>query len=141
MMTPERSWRTSRLLARAASTEHAQVIFETYASDPAVAQFLSWTPHRDVDETTTFLSRCERVWADGSAFPWTLWLDDGEVFAGMLEARIRGHAMDLGVSCERVRKRRGQFHERNRRPTALRELQQRLAWRELVQRPSCARTG
>jgi RimJ/RimL family protein N-acetyltransferase len=98
MATPERTWRTSRLLARPATSADAQVVFDSYASDPAVARFMTWKPHRHVGETVEFLRRCERVWLEGSAFPWTLWLDEGGEFAGMIESRVRQNAVDLGYA-------------------------------------------
>ena len=41
---------------------------------PGRVEVMTWHPHRDVGETLEFLRRCEQVWTDGSAFPWTLWL-------------------------------------------------------------------
>jgi ribosomal-protein-alanine N-acetyltransferase len=65
MATPGRIWETSRLLAKPAAVADAQVVFEDYASDPAVAKYMTWKPHRSVDETIEFLGRCERVWIEG----------------------------------------------------------------------------
>src|SRR2546430_91851 len=70
MTVPERTWETSRLFAKPAAVADAQVVFDDYASDPAVAKYTTWTPHRSVADTKEFLSRCERVWIEGSAFPW-----------------------------------------------------------------------
>src|SRR5437867_11981977 len=66
MTAPERTWETSRLLAKPAAIADAQVVFDDYASDPAVAKYMTWTPHRSVADTKEFLSRCERVWIEGS---------------------------------------------------------------------------
>ena len=101
-MTPERTWETARLVARPAVVADAQVVFEEYASDPAVAKYMTWRAHRNVDETIEFLSRCERVWRDGSAFPWTLWLKDDGTFAGLIEIRVHANTVDLGYAlCRR----------------------------------------
>jgi RimJ/RimL family protein N-acetyltransferase len=62
-------WETDRLVARPAVVADAQAVFGEYASDPAVARFMTWRPHRNIGETLEFLRRCERVWADESAFP------------------------------------------------------------------------
>jgi ribosomal-protein-alanine N-acetyltransferase len=68
------------------------VIFDTYASDPAVAKYMTWKPHRGVDDTVTFLHRCERVWSEASSFPWTLWRphDCSNVWA----CSVRGYFTD-----------------------------------------------
>lgn len=101
MTTPERHWQTARLIARPATSADAQVIFENYASDPAVAKYMTWKPHRSVDETIEFLRRCERVWIEGSAFPWCLWLKEDGTFAGLIEIRVHTSAVDLGYALAR----------------------------------------
>jgi RimJ/RimL family protein N-acetyltransferase len=111
MTIPERNWRTARLAARPATTADAQVIFDAYASDPVVARYMTWKPHRSVADTIEFLRRCERVWAEGSAFPWTLWLNNDGELAGMIEIRVRSHAVDLGYALARRWWRRGLMSE------------------------------
>jgi RimJ/RimL family protein N-acetyltransferase len=111
MATPERTWDTSRLLARPAAVADAQVVFENYASDPAVAEYMTWKPHRRVDETIEFLQRCERTWAEGSAFPWTLWMKDGGAFVGLIEIRVHATAVDLGYALARRWWRQGLMSE------------------------------
>ena len=101
MTTPQRTWETGRLRARPARTADAQIVFDDYARDSDVARYMIWRPHRSVDETVDFLRRCERVWAEGSAFPWTLWLKDSGAFAGMMEIRVRTNSVDLGYALAR----------------------------------------
>jgi RimJ/RimL family protein N-acetyltransferase len=90
--------RTSRLLAKPAAVADAQVVFEDYACDPAVAKYMTWTPHRCVDETKEFLNRCERVWGEGSAFPWSLWHKQDGAFVGLIEIRVGTSAVDVGYA-------------------------------------------
>jgi len=85
MTAPERTWETSRLLAKPA----------------AVA---------DV-ETKEFLSRCERVWVEGSACPWSLWSKQDGAFVGLIEVRVRASAMDLGYALARRWWRQGLMSE------------------------------
>jgi ribosomal-protein-alanine N-acetyltransferase len=98
MPIPELTWETDRILARPPTSADAQVVFENYASDPRVAKYMTWRPHRDVAETLEFLGRCERVWVDGSAFPWSLWLKGTGEFVGLFEIRVHGSAVDLGYA-------------------------------------------
>ncbi len=58
---PERTWETSRLLARPPAVADAQVMFDEYASDPHVARYMTWRPHGSAADTAEFLRRCERV--------------------------------------------------------------------------------
>jgi len=78
--------------------DDAAVVFERYARDPAVAKYMTWRPHANIGETREFLRRCERVWSDGSAFPWSLWLKESGEFAGLVEIRVRSTAVDLGYA-------------------------------------------
>src|SRR6266568_8785845 len=111
MTAPERTWETSRLLAKPAAVADAQVVFDDYASDPAVAKYTTWTPHRTVADTKEFLSRCERVWIEGSAFPWSLWAKQGGAFVGLIEVRVRASAVDLGYALARRWWRQGLMSE------------------------------
>jgi RimJ/RimL family protein N-acetyltransferase len=72
---------------------------------------MTWKPHRDVADTIEFLRRCERVWIEGSAFPWTLWLDKDSEFAGMIEIRVRANAVDVGYALARRWWRQGLMSE------------------------------
>jgi RimJ/RimL family protein N-acetyltransferase len=55
--------------------------------------------------------RCERVWTEGSAFPWSLWLDERGEFAGFIEIRMRTNAVDLGYALARRWWRQGLMSE------------------------------
>ena len=101
MTAPERTWQTERLLAKPSAIEDAKVVFEDYASDPTVAKYMTWTPHRNVDDTKEFLRRCERVWSEGSAFPWSLWCRQDGAFVGVIEIRVGTSAVDLGYALVR----------------------------------------
>ena len=98
---PERNWETARLLPRPAAVADAEIVFAEYASDPQVAKYMTWTPHRSVADTAEFLTRCERVWSDGSAYPWTLWRKQDDAFVGLLEIRVAAGAVDLGYALVR----------------------------------------
>ena len=105
------TWETARLVAREATRDAAQELFDAYAQDPDVARYMNWRPHRDVAETVAFLDRCERVWRDGTAFPWTLWTKDNGALAGMIEARHAGTTVDIGYVLRRSLWRRGLMTE------------------------------
>ncbi len=101
MTHPDAIWSTARLHARPPSLADGHVMFEHYASDSVVAKYMVWRTHRRVDETTAFVQRCERVWADKTAFPWTLWLAATGDFVGMVEIRVQDNAVNLGYALAR----------------------------------------
>jgi len=111
MLRPEKTWETERPLARPAVSADADVLFEQYASDAVVAKFMTWRPHRSIDETVEFLRRCERAWSEGTAFPWCLWLKGTGGLAGLLEIRVCGSSVDLGYALVRHRWRQGLMTE------------------------------
>lgn len=111
MVTPERTWETARIIATVADATHAQVLFDAYATDPEVARYMIWTPHRSVEETAAFLRRCEQGWADASAFAWTLWRREDRALLGMIAMRVRGHVVDLGYVLARRWWRNGYMSE------------------------------
>jgi RimJ/RimL family protein N-acetyltransferase len=101
MQTPEKRWETERLVARPPTLADAQIVFEQYASDPAVARFTQWLPHRDVSETRGFIERCTRCWTDQSAFVWALWSKGDASFAGFLETCHDRTSATLGYALVR----------------------------------------
>jgi ribosomal-protein-alanine N-acetyltransferase len=111
VIVPPTRWETQRLVLAPACVADAQAAFESYTSDPLVTRYLMWRPHRSVDETAQFLSRCENVWQEGSAFPWSLRLKLDGSFAGMVEARVRKHSVDIGYVLARRLWRKGLMSE------------------------------
>src|SRR5262245_5082138 len=108
---PEASWETARLRARAATRADAPALYEHYARDPVVARYMTWRPHRELDETSAFLEGAEAGWREGSAFLWTLWLRSDGAFAGVIEARVRPPSVDLGYALSRRLWRQGLMSE------------------------------
>jgi ribosomal-protein-alanine N-acetyltransferase len=96
MLEPPAIWETQRLVLKRPTRGEAAAAFESYTADPAVSRYMTWRPHRGIAETEQFLRRCEDVWEQRAAFPWTLWLKSDGSFAGMLEARVKGHSVDIG---------------------------------------------
>ena len=92
--------RTPRLVLRRPRAADAPAMFDAYTSDPEVARFLTWTTHESVDRAQTFLRRCDAVWADGSAYPWAITVD--ERLIGMIEVRFDGHRAEIGYAIARA---------------------------------------
>ena len=97
--------------AKPAVVADAQVIFDDYASDSSVAKYMTWKLHGNVEETIEFLHRCERVWIEGSAFPWSLSHKQDGGLAGLIEIRIGTSAVDFGYVLARRWWRQGLMSE------------------------------
>jgi [ribosomal protein S5]-alanine N-acetyltransferase len=110
-LRPERTWVTSRLLARPATLDDAAVVFAEYGCDPQVAKYMTWTAHRSVDDTRAFLRDCERQWQDASGYPWTLWRREDGAFIGVIKARPTATGIELGYALARSAQGRGLMSE------------------------------
>lgn len=56
---------TKRLILRPFQVEDAREMFENWASDPEVTQYLTWLPHESVETTKESLKR----WVEGYQNP------------------------------------------------------------------------
>jgi RimJ/RimL family protein N-acetyltransferase len=96
MMKPPEIIETERLRLRPPVMEDAEAIFERYAQDTEVTKYLTWRPHRSIEETQDYLRRCLSVWEQASAFPWVICRKSDGQFIGMVEIRLGDHKSDLG---------------------------------------------
>ena len=71
-LKPPATLETARLRLRPPRMEDAPSIFERYASDPEVTHFLSWRPHKDVEETRAFLQSLLKVLEAGTTHAWVI---------------------------------------------------------------------
>jgi O-acetyl-ADP-ribose deacetylase (regulator of RNase III) len=110
-LRPPRHLETSRLRLRPPSTDDARFIFDDYARDPEVTRYLTWSPHRDIEETRSFLAGCERSWAEGGAFPWVIESKEDERPLGMIELRLSGPRAEVGYVLARAHWGRGYMVE------------------------------
>ena len=111
MTEPPTNWETERLLLRPATRADAPLDFASCTSDPEVSRYMTWRPHQSVADTERFMARCEEAWDARTAFPWSLRLKSDGSYAGILEARIKGHAVDIGYVLARRLWRRGLMGE------------------------------
>ncbi len=115
---PPESLETPRLILRRARLDDAPAIFERYHQDPEVTRYLTWRPSTTVDQTYSFLKRCEARWESGESFPWVITIKGDDAPIGMLELRIEGHRADMGHVLARASWNRGYMTEAVRAITA-----------------------
>lgn len=71
-------------------------MFASYTQDAEVARYMVWQPHDSVEATRDFIAGCVAQWNAGSALPCILNLKATGQLIGMLEARPRGHVVNIG---------------------------------------------
>lgn len=111
---------TTRLLARLPVRADAPLIFDAYASNPAVSRYMLWRPHVNVCTTEAFIFECIAAVEAGARFPYVLAERQApEAVIGMLEARPLAHKVDLGYVLSPAVWRRGFMSEAIRSLTSL----------------------
>src|SRR5437660_1884731 len=95
-MRPPETIETPRLRLRLPVMADATSIFEQYAQDSAVTEYLTWRPHKQIEETHEYLRRCIAGWDTESAFAWVLTLREDGQLLGVIEIRIDAFKADLG---------------------------------------------
>ena len=90
------SLQTRRLLLRRNIADDAKTMFDTYAQDPEVTRFMTWAPHRSLDDTRAYLDYCDRAWRERRAFPWGIVERETGTLVGGIEARLDGHRVEFG---------------------------------------------
>lgn len=67
---------TERLILRRFTVEDTQDMFDNWASDPAVTEFLTWPTHQEVSFTKTLLAEWIENYDDGGYFNWVMELKE-----------------------------------------------------------------
>lgn len=73
---------TDRLILRRPQVEDATAIFERYASDTEVTQYVGWPRHRDIEETRTFLEFSNAEWGRWPAGPYLIFSKTDHLLLG-----------------------------------------------------------
>ncbi len=63
---------TARLTLRRITTEDAQAMFDNWASDPAVTEFLSWQAHESVEATREIIRMWSDAYHDDTFYQWVI---------------------------------------------------------------------
>jgi RimJ/RimL family protein N-acetyltransferase len=87
---------TARLRLRPPAFADAEAIFAEYAQDPAVTRYLSWRTHRQADTVKALLREALEAQKSGSRYLWVITVKEADRAVGMIEARVRGHRLNLG---------------------------------------------
>jgi RimJ/RimL family protein N-acetyltransferase len=110
MNPPPESLTTSRLLLRKPRAEDASLIFATYAQDPEVTRYLTFRPHRDVNDARAAVERFLEGWQSGKSYCLLIFRRDSEELVGAISAR-EDQGINLGYLVARPYWRHGFMSE------------------------------
>lgn len=86
-MIPPELIETPRLLLRKPlAPADAPRIYASYAHDPEVTRYLTWRPHRDLDESHRILRTRLAWWDEGREFSWVITARADGAVLGMISA-------------------------------------------------------
>jgi RimJ/RimL family protein N-acetyltransferase len=92
---------TERLLLRPPTLADAEQIFARYGQDAEVSRYMSWIPHRTIEDTVTFLKRIVCDNAEGRSFGLLIFLRSTDQLLGSVGGVIEKHRMQFGYCLAR----------------------------------------
>jgi ribosomal-protein-alanine N-acetyltransferase len=92
---------TERLWLRPPTLADADQIFARYGQDAAVSRYMSWTPHRSIEDTVTFLNRIISDNAEGRSFGFLVFSRSSGQLLGSVGGAIEKHRMQFGYCLAR----------------------------------------
>ncbi|WP_242829458.1 GNAT family N-acetyltransferase [Butyrivibrio fibrisolvens] len=97
--TGTRTLETSRLILRRFTIEDADDMYNNWASDSEVTEFLTWSPHPNVDFTRQLLKDWISKYEDGAYFNWVIELkENGQAIGNIsvVELNEKIEAAEIG---------------------------------------------
>ncbi len=101
MQPPERI-ETERLVLRKPRMEDAPDIFRAYAQDTEVTHYLTWRPHKSVEETHQIVGQMLNYWETGSAYPYAITTNESDTIIGMIAMHPDGFRLGIGYVLARA---------------------------------------
>ena len=77
---------TPRLTLRRFEPADAEAMFANWANDPEVTRFLTWQPHKDVNESRELIERWVKSYEDPSYYQWAIVLTETGEPVGSISA-------------------------------------------------------
>lgn len=95
MTFPGELW-TERLRLRPPELSDVEASFARYGHDPAVCRYMSWTPHKTVDETRAYLNRIISDNQAGRSTGYLIFSRQSAELLGSIGGTIDMHSMTFG---------------------------------------------
>ncbi len=86
---------TARTRLRPICEEDLAVIFEKWTQDADISKYMTWAPHKNIQETKQFINYCLDSW-DKSNCTWIIENKDSSEIIGSFAARYEDHKIDIG---------------------------------------------
>ena len=71
-------------------------MFAAYAQDPEVTRYLTWRPHKNIEETYAILDLILKLWKEGDAYSYGITLKDSDSVIGMIAMHPDDFKIGLG---------------------------------------------
>ena len=110
-MKPPEIIETTRLRLRPPKMEDADKIFLGYAQDPEVVKYLTWHPHKNIEETRNFLESLLKIPENNTKFTYVIDRKPDGQLLGMFEIRLDGYMADVGYVLAKTYWRKGYMTE------------------------------
>ena len=95
-MRPPEQIETERLTLRKPRRDDAPAIFSAYAQDPEVTQYMTWRPHKNVEETYRVVELMLRLWDEGETYSYVITLKNLDPVIGMIAMHPDGFKVAIG---------------------------------------------
>jgi len=93
---------TERLVLRIPHLDDGPAIFSGWAQDKEVTRYLTWRPHKSLEQTNEFIQGCLSAWEQETRFHYTITLTETADVIGMIDPRIEGPKMGIGYGAARA---------------------------------------
>jgi ribosomal-protein-alanine N-acetyltransferase len=100
-MTRAQEILTERLRLRPPAESDARRIFARYGQDARVSRYMSWVPHRSIDDTLTFLRKIVCDNAEGRSLGFLIFSRESGELLGSVGGVIDNHRMEFGYCLAR----------------------------------------
>jgi ribosomal-protein-alanine N-acetyltransferase len=95
-MKPPEQFETEHLSLRKPRMDDAPAIFAVYAQDPEVTRYMTWRPHKNVEETRRIVKLMLKLWDEGNSYSYVLTSKDSDSAIGMISMHSDGFKVGLG---------------------------------------------
>ena len=92
---------TERLYLRPPNDCDAERMFSRYSRDPQVSRYMSWLPHRSIDDTREYLCRITSENDQRTSAGYLIFFRDGGELLGSVGGRIQGPLIQFGYCLAR----------------------------------------
>lgn len=86
---------TENFLVRPIRLDDASLVFEHWAQEIDIAKYMTWKPHKDVEETELFIESCLDGWQNND-FTWLIETEQDKQVIGSFAASRNGSRIETG---------------------------------------------